>query len=338
VPQVITDVRPGWAVPGGRIAIRGTHLPLPQVGKPHVLVGGAEALVVAASRTHVRFVVPPGLTGGSQPVRIEELPGETAFLEIAREFVTGVHHVDGPLFDASGRLYVTESGARGTRPSTPLFRVASDGTKSPLAVEVGNPTSLALAPDGTVYVSSRFDGHVYRIGAADRSELFASELGVATGLAFGPDGNLYVGDRSGTIFQVSPDRQVREFATLPASVAAFHLAFGPGGNLYVSAPTMASHDAVYRITPDRLVDTVSDRFGRPQGLAFDERGMLYVVDALAGRSGLCRLDVTSPGAQPELLLSAPALVGLAFDPAGGLVLASNETIWRLDVPLRPWSG
>jgi hypothetical protein len=35
------------------------------------------------------------------------------------------------------------------------------------------------------------------------------------------------------------------------------------------------------------------------------------------------------------VLSAPALVGVAIDPEGGLVLASNDTVWRLDVPLKP---
>ena len=155
-----------------------------------------------------------------------------------------------------------------------------------------------------------------------------------TGLAFAPDGTLFVGDRSGSILRVSPDRQVETFATLPASVAAFHLAFGPDDCLYVTAPTLATHDPLYRITPDRLVDVVCDGFGRPQGLAFDATGALYVVDALAGAAGLYRVDVTRAQPEPELVLSAPALVGVAFDPAGGVVLASNDTIWRLDVGVR----
>jgi hypothetical protein len=29
------------------------------------------------------------------------------------------------------------------------------------------------------------------------------------------------------------------------------------------------------------------------------------------------------------------LIGLAFDPAGGLVIASSDTIWRVDVPVLP---
>jgi sugar lactone lactonase YvrE len=158
---------------------------------------------------------------------------------------------------------------------------------------------------------------------------------VPTGLAFAPDGTLYVGDRSGSILRVSPERQVETFASLPASVAAFHLAYGPDGCLYATAPTLATHDPVYRISPNRLVDVVCDGFGRPQGLAFDSTGALYVADALAGSAGLYRIDLAAGRPKPELVLSAPMLVGVAFDPRGGLVLASNDTIWRLDVGLKP---
>jgi sugar lactone lactonase YvrE len=144
-----------------------------------------------------------------------------------------------------------------------------------------------------------------------------------------------VGDRSGSILRVSPQRDVDTFATLPASVAAFHLAFGPDGALYVTAPTLSSRDPIYRIGPDRLVDVVSDGFGRPQGLAFDSRGDLYVVDALAGSAGLYRVAVSLPNPTPELVLTAPSLIGVAFDPDGGMVLASSDTIWHLNVDLRP---
>jgi hypothetical protein len=83
---------------------------------------------------------------------------------------------------------------------------------------------------------------------------------------------------------------------------------------------------------------VTDRLGRPQGLAFDRTGTLYVVDALAGSSGLFRVEPDGPHPHVELAVAAPSLVGIAFDPAGGAVLASNDTVWRLDVPLKPWAG
>ena len=254
---------------------------------------------------------------------------------MARALATGVHQVDSPAFDALGRLYATHSGGRDTKVAVPLYRVDAGGVREPIVVEIANPTSLALGPDNCLYVSSRFDGNVYRLWPDDRLELYATELGVPTGLAFGPDGALYVGDRSGSILRVSPDRQVDNFATLPPSVAAFHLAFGPDGALYVAAPTLATHDPVYRIAPDRLVDVVSDGFGRPQGLAFDSAGMLYVVDALAGASGVYRLDVSTARPQAELVISGPTLIGIAFDPRGGFLLCSNDTIWRLEGDVKP---
>jgi sugar lactone lactonase YvrE len=155
---------------------------------------------------------------------------------------------------------------------------------------------------------------------------------VACGIAFGPDGSLYVGDRSGSVLRVS-GKEVSLFATLPASVAAFHLAFGPDDALYVTAPTLSSHDPVYRIEASGAVEVFYEGLGRPQGLAFDSEGRLYVVDALAGASGLYRFSVDR-GAVPEPVIVGGSLIGLAFDPRGGLVLASSDTVYRLEVPVR----
>jgi hypothetical protein len=58
-----------------------------------------------------------------------------------------------------------------------------------------------------------------------------------------------------------------------------------------------------------------------------------VVDAVAGWSGVyrLRLDRDQP---PELVVSGGELIGLAFNPAGGLVLVSQENAYRLTVPVR----
>lgn len=351
MPHVISGLKPAWAVPGGMVSVQGIHLPVPADGPPHVLIGSKDAHVVAASNSSLTVVVPEDAEAGKVPLRIDELPGETIYVDVARQYVTGVHQVDSPAFGIDGALYCTMSGSRGAKSPVPLYRIGGDGARQPLSVDIANPTSLAVGPDGLMYVSSRFDGQVHRVLADDKAEVFATDLGVATGLAFGPQGDLFVGDRSGTILKISPGRSVEQFATLPASVAAFHLAFGPGDCLYVTAPTLSTHDGIYRITPDRLVDEVCRGFGRPQGLAFDSTGMLYVVEALAGRAGLYRIDPsrvsfseksssekTIPGLAlaPELVLSAPSLVGVAFAPSGGLVVASGDTVWWLDSTLQPY--
>jgi hypothetical protein len=48
---------------------------------------------------------------------------------------------------------------------------------------------------------------------------------------------IYVGDHGGTIFKISPGREIFVFATLEPSVAAYHLAFHPSGELYATGPT-----------------------------------------------------------------------------------------------------
>ena len=89
--------------------------------------------------------------------------------------------------------------------------------------------------------------------------VFVEGMGVATGIAFDGQQNLYVGDRSGTVFKISPDRQIFVFATLEPSIAAYHLAFGPDGYLYVAGPTTSSFDSIHRISQPRRSGSLLSR-------------------------------------------------------------------------------
>jgi sugar lactone lactonase YvrE len=247
-------------------------------------------------------------------------------VEIAAPFATGLHQVDSPVFDRAGNLYVTYSGTRGQQVPVSIFRVRTNGTRETFSSAIVNPTSMAVGPDGRLYVSSRFEGTVYKVADDGSAEPFATDLGVACGLAFAPDGTLFVGDRTGTIFRVDRSGHALAFATLPASVAAFHLALGADGFLFVTGPTLSTYDAVYRISPEGETAVLSQSFGRPQGLAIGPDGSLFVIEALAGSSGLYRLQ---EGGTAELVLSGPGLVGVAFDGRGGVVVCSNDTAYRL---------
>ena len=112
-------------------------------------------------------------------------------------------------------------------------------------------------------------------------------MGVATGIAFDREQNLYVGDRSGTIFKISPSRQIFVFATLEPSIAAYHLAFGRDDYLYVTGPTTSSFDSVHRISHAGEVEVFYRGLGRPQGMAFDDSGNLYVAASISGPQGRC---------------------------------------------------
>ena len=53
---------------------------------------------------------------------------------------------------------------------------------------------------------------------------------------------------------------------------------------------------------------------------------------VAGSSAVYRIRSDRPGIK-DCVLSGGALLGLAFDPLGGLVVSSSETVYRLDVGL-----
>jgi sugar lactone lactonase YvrE len=318
------SVSPRHAVEGGRLVLRGEGFPIDD--PPVVLLGDVQVRVVFASAVRLVVMVPGGLEGGATPVRVAGVSGEPPMVAIGATWATDLHQVDSPVFDGEGRLFVTYSGTRGQDSPVSIFRVNTDGTREPFASGITNATSMAFGPDGQLYVSSRFEGEVRRINSNGIHERVAGDLGVACGVAFDEDGWMYVGDRSGTVFRVRDGRCVA-FATLPPSIAAFHLAMSPGGDLFASAPTLGARDVIYRISRQGDVQSLPVSLGRPQGLAFASDGTLCVVDALAGASGLYRAPLDGP---LELLVTAGALVGVAFGPHGEMVVASNETAYRFD--------
>jgi sugar lactone lactonase YvrE len=319
----ITGVHPLWGVEGGWLSITGAGFSVEPL--PEVRIGSSPARVVVASRRELKVSVPPGLEGGRTPVRLESTPGETAFVEIGAPLATGLHQVDNPAFDEDGNLFVTFSGSRGQQSPVSIYVVRPDGTREPFVTGLPNPTSMAFDPAGDLHVSSRLDGTVYRIARDGSATPVATDLGVACGLAFDAEGVLFVGDRSGTILRVE-DGRTATLATLPPSVAAFHLAFGPDGALLVTGPTLGTRDSIYEVTPDGEVSVFYEGLGRPQGIAVDEAGSIYVADALAGSGGLYRFD---PGSrEPHQLLAAGGLVGVAIGPAGKVAVASGDTVFR----------
>ena len=321
----VTAIQPRSAIEGGRIAIHGSGFPVDRPQPPQVYIGDVSARVVYASSTRLDALVPAGVIGERTLARVAGASGESSVVHVAVPFANDLHQVDNPVFDTQGNLYVTNSGSRGQEVPVSIYRVRSNGAREVFSTGIVNATSMAIDPMNRLYVSSRFEGTVYRLAPDGSAEPFATDLGVACGLAFAADGTLFVGDRSGTIFAVDRGGRAHPFASLPASVAAFHLALGPDA-LYVTGPTLASYDPVYRVDGDGRVTIRSEAFGRPQGLAFDASGTLFVVEALAGANGVYRLAASG---DPELVLAGTDLVGLAFDPRGGMVACSNDTAYRL---------
>jgi sugar lactone lactonase YvrE len=239
--------------------------------------------------------------------------------------------VANPAVDKAGNIYTTRSGTRGEKVPVSVFKIDTNLNVRPFVSEIVNPTGLLVDTDGALLISSRNNGTIYAVTPGGQVEVYAEGMGVATGLALDVSGNLFVGDRTGTIFKIARDRQIFVFATVEPSISAYHLAFGPDQNLYVTGPTTSSFDNVYKVDPNGDVEVYHRGLGRPQGLAFDSKGRLYVAASRGGRKGVFRIGADG---EMEQVLSGPGVVGLAFQPTGEMVVATGSNLYR--VPTEGW--
>ena len=322
----IDALLPAAALFGGEIRIVGSGLKPPALARPQVQFGDVNGAIVISSDDFLITRVPEGATSGSVVVSIDGYQSNPQAVHIAVPIAENLHPVANPAIDAEGNIFVTFSGSRGQKVPVSIYKIDSDFTMKPFASELMNATGMAFDREGRMYVSSRYDGTVYRVAANGTLSTHAEGMGIATGIAFDHEENLYVGDRSGTIFKIGRDRQIFVFATLEPSVAAYHLAFAADGSLFVTGPTTSSYDAVYRIDVHGVVEVFYHGLGRPQGLAFDAEGNLYVAASLAGRRGIGKI---TPDRQASLAVAGHGLTGLAFTRSRSAILATTNAVHHL---------
>jgi sugar lactone lactonase YvrE len=286
----------------------------------------AQVLMSRPGRLALR--VPEDATTGMIEVHSAAGPSNTAPVRVARQLSDGLHPVTSPAVSRSGMIYATISGQRGKQTPVSVVRISPGGRGTPFVSGILNATGLAFSPEGDLFVTSRAEGNVYRIDEAGEPTLYAEGMGVATGAVFDGDGNLFVGDRSGTIFKINTERQIFVYATLEASVSAYHLAVDAAGTLYVTGPTLSSNDAIWAINTAGEARPWYRGLGRPQGLALSKEGDIYVTACLHGQRGVVRI---TPLSEATLVLSGANLVGLAFSPLGTTILATSEAIYDVDL-------
>jgi sugar lactone lactonase YvrE len=329
----IESVEPSAALPGGEIEVVGSNLGPISFRAPVAMLGDLAAAVVMSRNRRMVLRVPQEAASGNLRILQNGAQSNAVGVEVASMLATGVHAVANPVVDADGNVYATLSGGRGQETPVSVFRIERNGDMRPFLSGVMNATGLAIDGQGNLYVSSRHEGAVYQVSPAGAAKVYAEGMGIATGMAFDGEGNLYVGDRSGTIFKIAPDRQIFVFATLEPSVAAYHLAFGIDGTLYVTGPTVSSHEAVYAI--DRKGDTTVffRGLGRPQGVAVDISGAVYVSGSLGGKRGVVRI---AQSGEASLAVAGSGIVGFTFVPGGNALVATATSIYDVALGIEGW--
>lgn len=330
----IIKITPPHAIAGGEVYLECENFPVRSGGDLRCYFGDEYTSVGSASANRVVTSAPAASIRTRGKIEVSlfsdgEHSQNSIGLTAAELLAEDLHQVANPAFDPNeNALVVTRSGSRGQQLPVTLFRLLLNGDLEDISGDVMNPTGIAFDPSGAMFVTSRAEGVVYRINRNDEAVPFASDLGIATGIAFDRDGNMFVGDRAGTVYKINSIGESRVFAALEQSIAAYHLAFGVDNRLYVTRPNVASFDSILRIDEDGEVSTFYRGLGRPQGLAFDRDGNLYVAGCLRERRGIIRV---SPGGDAELFVAGMNIVGLCFGKNGEMFVATNDSIFRLDV-------
>jgi gluconolactonase len=212
--------------------------------------------------------------------------------------------LEGPCFDAEGRLYVTDI------PFGRIFRIGPDGEWTLVAEYDGWPNGLKVTPDGTLLVTDyrrgllRVDpasGDVTPLLEDARSEGFKG----LNDLCLGADGSLFFTDQ---------------------------------GQTGLHDPT----GRVYRLWPDGRLDCLIDTVPSPNGIVVAP-DLSHCLVAVTRANQIWRLPLHGDGAVTKAgifihLHGGPGGPdGLAFAPDGQLLVAHTGigTVWRFNARAEP---
>jgi sugar lactone lactonase YvrE len=328
----IISVNPPYAIEGGEISIECEGFQLSSEGDYACFIGVKRARLIGASESRVLAIVPADLKTSETEIYLESDGERSAAFNytIGKKLADDLHIVANPTIDPrDDSIIVTRSGSRGQYLPVTMFRLEADGYLNEMPAEILNPTAVAFSRSGNLYATNRSDGEVCRINRDEEVVPYATGLGIATGIAFDKEDVMYVGDRSGTIYRVKEFGSHEAFSLLEPSVSAYHLAFGANGKLYATAPGLASFDSVYVIDEEGYEEKYSRGFGRPQGLAFDREGNLYVAACFQGKHGIAR--ITPNAESTEMFVAGMSVVGLCFTRKGEMIVATNDSVYSIPV-------
>jgi sugar lactone lactonase YvrE len=248
-------------------------------------------------RSLLRSLFVPGLIVASAASVVASKPvfWQTATLN---DFLRG--EVENLSVDGHGRLVLG--------PATELFAE----TTSPFL------WTMAVAPDGAVYVGSGNEGKVFKIDGTGKIETFfdTTELEVHA-LVLAPDGSVFIATSpDGRIYKVDRTGKGAAFFD-PEDKYIWSLALDAQGNLYAGT---GEKGLIYKVTPDgKGAEFYSTKATHVIALTFDRSGQL-----LAGTEGPGRLFRVDPTGKAFLLLDSThqEIRAIHLDPQDNIYLAA----------------
>lgn len=169
--------------------------------------------------------------------------------------------------------------------SNPDEVVTADTTFSSGTTVAAAPTTTTVPPTTTTIAEATTSTAVprpdsYAVSPDYFVETIVSDLDAGTGgLAVDAEGNLYHADfgypdhTGNTIFKITPEGDVTEFATSDLFNSLTGNTFGPGGTLYQSSFGSSN---VVTVAPDGTVTLLTDEVRGPTGIVVTDEGRVFV--------------------------------------------------------------
>jgi len=141
---------------------------------------------------------------------------------------------------------------------------------------------------------------------------------VPSGVAVDKPGNVFVSVREGTqgvIWKYTKEGTASHFADIGVAVV-YGLAVSPNGDLYVAMAT-GPDQGVYRVDRKGTLDLLpgTGQIVFPNGLAFDDRGNLYVTESYSGSAGAYGSGgvwIVPPRGEAKVWVQDPKLTGIGI--------------------------
>jgi len=171
--------------------------------------------------------------------------------------------------------------------------------------------SVAVDKAGTAYLGTGAPGSVIRIGSDGKPfTLFETKELSVQSVKIGPDGSLYAATLpSGKVYRLNPNATTRQDDSNAAAV--------------FEITKVESHDKAANGKKADAGDKPDPPAPYIWDMTFDAQGRLYI--AAGGPGAVYRVDVTRPGAAPELFFKSDEehIRCLAWDAKGNLIAGSD---------------
>jgi gluconolactonase len=161
-------------------------------------------------------------------------------------------------------------------------------------------------------------------------EIFGQGVLNAEGVVADNDGNIYGGGRKGTMYKVSPDGQVSEFARLPEGSIPNGVTMDRNGDIVYCD---LGKQAMMRVSPGGKVSMIADEVGGikltlPNFATYDAEGNLFVSNSTTRNVKTVREEFPKPEANGSLVRIRPSgkgdVVATGFYLANGLAIDPQE--------------